>query len=309
LKASVKDSLIKGAILTEANVTFYLVENGTLTPIDGAEDLPVKLFDASDSTSGYAEATVEFKTGTANAANYLIAVGLSGNYSNRTTDAYSYSLVTVSRRMPGGYSAGGGRVNNDSSSGILPGKQLLYTDFQFDARADLFELGSDHLFNPLGSNLPVRINAFQNGCEQKISIEAVNAISQLLFSSFWNGVSTRLTAVDSFSRIYVTGGGVCDADTSIKPEDLPGFANTSNRVNLFVAPNPSNYEFTVIPNSLDINLPIELRVIDQQGRVVEKFINLMPGDPVKFGAAYRSGIYYVQLIQSRNMLSKKLLKL
>ncbi|RXK61634.1 T9SS type A sorting domain-containing protein [Lacibacter luteus] len=132
LSTTIKDNNAPRGDMRGARVTFYLVNGSSLTPINGAQNLPVGLIDVNDGSIGTASAIVNFNIGTNNAQNFLIAVGVSGAYTNNPNSSLAQTIVTVSKPVPGGYMVGGGRIENISSSGYIKGKTGLNTDFQAD---------------------------------------------------------------------------------------------------------------------------------------------------------------------------------
>ncbi|QNA45985.1 glycosyl hydrolase [Lacibacter sediminis] len=132
LSTTIRDNSAPRGDMRGAKVTFYLVNGTTLTPINGAQNLPVGLIDINDGSVGTASAIVNFNIGSNNAQNFQIAVGISGAYINNPNLSSAQTIVTVSKPIPGGYMVGGGRIENISSSGYVRGKSGLNTDFQAD---------------------------------------------------------------------------------------------------------------------------------------------------------------------------------
>ena len=99
--------------------------------------------------------------------------------------------------------------------------------------------------------------------------------------------------------------GNCSQDASItrymaienQPEENAG---------LQVYPNPSHTSFTILYRSANNSLA-DLVVYDVSGRVVEKS-SINPGKPIELGAAFRPGIYYVQLVQGAMKTRTKIVK-
>lgn len=132
LSTTIRDNNAPRGDMRGAKVTFYLVNGTTLTPINGAQNLPVGLIDINDGAVGTASTIVNFNIGSNNAQNFQIAVGISGAYTNNPNLSSAQTIVTVSKPIPGGYMVGGGRIENISSSGYVRGKSGLNTDFQAD---------------------------------------------------------------------------------------------------------------------------------------------------------------------------------
>lgn len=132
LSTTIRDNNAPRGDMRGAKVTFYMVNGSTLTPINGAQNLPVGLIDINDGSTGTASAIVNLNIGSNNAQNFQIAVGISGAYTNNPNLSSAQTIVTVSKPVPGGYMVGGGRIENISSSGYIRGKSGLNTDFQAD---------------------------------------------------------------------------------------------------------------------------------------------------------------------------------
>ncbi|GAA4734869.1 glycosyl hydrolase [Flavisolibacter ginsenosidimutans] len=132
LVTTIKDNNAPRGDMRGANVTFYLVNGATLTPIAGAQNIPVGLVDVNDGSIGTASAMVQLNIGNNNAKDFQVAVGVSGAYTNDPNLASAQSIVTVSKPVPGGFLVGGGRIENVYSSGYLKGMAGLNTDFQTD---------------------------------------------------------------------------------------------------------------------------------------------------------------------------------
>ena len=132
LVAAVKDANSPTGDVRGAKVTFYYVNGSTLTPIPSAQNLPVGLIDINDGSAGTASAIVQLNIGSGNAGSFQIAMGITGAYTNNPASPLAMTIVTVSRPIPAGYIAGGGEVNNLTSTGLIKGHSTLNTGYQFD---------------------------------------------------------------------------------------------------------------------------------------------------------------------------------
>jgi hypothetical protein len=135
--ATIKDRNTPDGDVRGAKVTFCYVNNGVLTPIPSAQNLPVGLVNPTDGSLGYASAIVQFDIGTQNAQNYQVAVKITGGYENDPYCGISQCILTVSKPLTGGYICGGSRLINSAhpdslSSGYIRGASGLCTDYQFD---------------------------------------------------------------------------------------------------------------------------------------------------------------------------------
>ncbi len=93
-----------------------------------------------------------------------------------------------------------------------------------------------------------------------------------------------------------------------KANDTP-LITKANNLELVVYPNPSTKHFTLLVKTNDTKQNIIMQVVDQHGRVVETRNNIIPGSVIQFGDMYRSGVYYVRIIQGKEHRELKLIKL
>jgi hypothetical protein len=131
LTATIKTTKCVADIRT-ATISFYIrdpLNPTSLTPINGAQNLPVGLVNPGDITTGTAGANVQYNIGSATATTLNIAVIVGGNFSGNdpTTD----QLVTVATPVTGGQICGGGTINNRASAGYLKGSATDAACFSF----------------------------------------------------------------------------------------------------------------------------------------------------------------------------------
>jgi hypothetical protein len=147
LTASLKNVVNNCGDIRTAKVSFY-VRNGTcptatLTPIVGAQNLPVGLVNPGDLNVGAASAIVQYNIGSATALSLDIAVGISGNYS--VNDCAFDKTIMIAVPVPGGQICGGGDLDNNCSAGYIAGAAGHLTNFSF------FVKYNSSLKNPQGS--------------------------------------------------------------------------------------------------------------------------------------------------------------
>jgi hypothetical protein len=119
LMATVKTKTCVADIRT-ATVSFYIrdpLNPSSLTPINGAQNLPVGLVNPGDITTGTAGANVQYNIGSATASTLDIAVIVGGNFigNDPTTD----QMVTIAVPVAGGQICGGGTINNAADYGSV----------------------------------------------------------------------------------------------------------------------------------------------------------------------------------------------
>ena len=73
-------------------------------------------------------------------------------------------------------------------------------------------------------------------------------------------------------------------------------------------PNPTKNNFSILINSDNTKDPVDINVCDSYGRVIETK-KVMAGSMLKIGDRYRSGIYYLHIMQGKKQKSIRLLKI
>ena len=81
----------------------------------------------------------------------------------------------------------------------------------------------------------------------------------------------------------------------LEKKAVAGGYNTDLKVTAY--PNPSAHNFTLFIQSRR-DEPLQLRVVDVLGRVVEQKDNLPANQLIEIGAQYRTGIFFVQILQA-----------
>jgi hypothetical protein len=74
------------------------------------------------------------------------------------------------------------------------------------------------------------------------------------------------------------------------------------------SPNPTTSYFNVKLESDNISQPISMNVVDVTGKLIEMRKNLVAGQTFQLGAAYRPGMYFVELLQGDRRRIVKLVK-
>jgi hypothetical protein len=136
LTATIRNSINYSGNIRTAKASFYIRTGSsapyTLTPINGAQNLPVGLVDPTDQSFGTASATVQYNIGNASAATYTIAVLITGgNYTSNQNDVTTDNTITIAKPAPGGIIVGAGYLDNDKSSGFIKGTTTKKTKFDF----------------------------------------------------------------------------------------------------------------------------------------------------------------------------------
>ncbi|MEO6357801.1 MAG: T9SS type A sorting domain-containing protein, partial [Ferruginibacter sp.] len=88
---------------------------------------------------------------------------------------------------------------------------------------------------------------------------------------------------------------------------IAGVETAYSGLSVQAMPNPSQHYFTLITHAVN-NEPITIRVTDVAGRVIEVKQNMAANGSIQIGQQYKSGTYYVELIQGENKTAVTLLK-
>ena len=367
LSATLKNTLC-GDIRT-ATVSFMIRgSNGGLTPITGAQNLPVSLLNAGDTSTGTVSKVVSY-TVTGTAMQLDIAVIAGGNYksNNPMTDA----IITVAVPKPGGQILGDGQMCNTRSAGYIAGTSGSVSWFGFNVayskgftspqgKVNVTVLSMNdrngiatstmHTYKIRSSAIATisvtnptaafsgkaTVSEFVNGVEQNIesncpmqltmtdnglSVPSSDQLSIIVnrvkggvwYTNNWDG--TKATqAVICFGDVTTTGvaGIVSNPVLFIKTGTVSNqqflAEETSKMLTVSGYPNPSTTQFTIRVKSDNTKDPINMKVYDIYGRVVEIKTNLIAGQSIQIGANYRTGIYFIEMIQNGKRQQIKLFK-
>jgi len=148
LVASLKnDPNYNAGDITTAKVSFRIVNSdGSFTPINGAQNLPVGLVNSGDKTMGTASVSVPYSITGTNTTSLRVAVILSGNYRSVATSVTS-ALITIAAPTPGGLIAGGGKFLTAGVTAPQPAGYVKGTGAQFSYFVKYSKSGQ----NPQGS--------------------------------------------------------------------------------------------------------------------------------------------------------------
>jgi ribosomal protein S26 len=113
-----------------------------------------------------------------------------------------------------------------------------------------------------------------------------------------------IVGTNSSIVIYSTGSVSSAVTTEIQNEDQ----HLIDKLKLLVYPNPSNNKFSLEIKTNDLKTPVQLRVFDQTGRLIDGRENAIPGSFIQLGEKYKTGIYYVRVIQGARHSTSKLVK-
>jgi hypothetical protein len=159
-----------------------------------------------------------------------------------------------------------------------------------------------------GNTIPTGKVTFYEGTTalRTVVITTVQGVATATYSNSRLAVGTHtLTAVysgDKFFASSVSAPWVQEvvAPSIVTKEEVSGLEATAY-------PNPAPYSFTLrIRSSRD--LPVNVRIINQWGRVVETRSHLSSRSTLIIGALYIPGTYYAEVLQGSKKVTVKLIK-
>uniref|UniRef100_UPI001650587F MBG domain-containing protein n=1 Tax=Pontibacter beigongshangensis TaxID=2574733 RepID=UPI001650587F len=131
LTATIQNNLNYSGDIRTAKVSFFIRNGSSLTPINGAQNLPVGLVTPGDLSVGTATANVQYNIGNSAATTLTIAVVVSGNYRSNPNDPTTDNTCTIAKPTPGGLIGGAGYLDNATSAGYVKGAPDKKTKFDF----------------------------------------------------------------------------------------------------------------------------------------------------------------------------------
>jgi hypothetical protein len=115
-------------------------------------------------------------------------------------------------------------------------------------------------------------------------------------------------AVGTNSVIVVQGNQTNAAITKTIAEEVPETI-TLEGLEVKANPNPSNSNFSVQVRSNNTKEKIVLQVYDVNGKMLDVRNSVISGSTIRFGDLYRSGTYFVRVIQGKEHKELKLIKI
>jgi len=144
-----------------------------------------------------------------------------------------------------------------------------------------------------------------------------NAQYRIVLAGTTQGCGTakaQYYVIDNFLVAQAQGGGCNNVPLTImanqKALNNLSAAQAADKGDLRVTatPNPSQYYFTLHTQSNN-NQPLQLRMVDAAGRVVEAQTGVTPNGSINIGHNYRPGVYFAELLQGNKKVTLKLLKI
>jgi hypothetical protein len=116
----------------------------------------------------------------------------------------------------------------------------------------------------------------------------------------WITPGTSTITVIPGSVLSPFSAGASGTATKLNPAN-------SDDLSVKVFPNPSVREFTLLIQTAKTEA-LNMKVFDQVGRIIESRSNVFTNSSVKFGAGYRPGIYFAEIIRGGKRTTVKLIK-
>ncbi len=164
----------------------------------------------------------------------------------------------------------------------------------------------------IGFIMTVIDGALDGSGVDKIRLKIYNRNTNLVYYDNQFGTSDAdnpSTVVGTNSSIFIQGTPGNNSITKIPEEHSDKKEMADRKLELIAFPNPSDKYFTLQVKSNDVQVPIEMLVTDQHGRLLEKRSNLNVGSVIQIGKTFRPGVYYVKIIQGEKHEEMKLIKL
>jgi uncharacterized delta-60 repeat protein len=231
-------------------------------------------------------------------------------YSDTTASSISAVLSSRSGVSDNGLNYGGG---------IAPTGVMRYASYATTTRTlTLSGLAASRKYT-------IQLFASRGAYSTDTTVFAVNGVSQKI-GTYYNktdkAVFTSLTP-NAQGQIVVTISGTgtnnylngftltesyvpaSTTTTSAQQAKVAVGENSTVEVNAF--PNPTQQSFTLQLKG-STNKPVQVRVLDATGKLVEVKQNMASNTPLSLGAAYKAGVYYAEVIQGNTRKVVKLVK-
>lgn len=194
------------------------------------------------------------------------------------------------------------------------GNNITFRRATISTKANLRDI-TDPL-NPisLGGNLAFTVIAWESttvttGALDRISVQLVGSGSTgLLFASSWAGGAAAWTQLAG-GKIQARNPSVPAAPVTAAPRNTENLKpeEVKEIFDVKVFGNPTETQFTLIAESNKDQL-ISLRVMDMNGKTLERKDNIRSGQLIRFGSSYKTGTYFVEIIQDDKRKVIKLIK-
>jgi hypothetical protein len=161
----------------------------------------------------------------------------------------------------------------------------------------------------LGGGLIMQVNMVDRGepgNNDEIGISLYDG-NQLLYSSHWTGTNTGLRYLNGGNIVVHSGFSVNPPPAARETEPVTIPLYTVNELTVRVLGNPSPSYFMLVPES-NSDQPIDMKITDMNGKVLDIRRNIRTGDFVQAGDRYAVGTYFAEFIQGKQRKVVKLIK-
>jgi hypothetical protein len=145
------------------------------------------------------------------------------------------------------------------------------------------------------------------GAPQTLQLALNQVTSHLGSSTCGGGGKDRLGSADQTPCNTTTVSTVAGTSSGLTKEGSSEVATSDEELKVTVMPNPSTTFFTLKLES-KFETPVDMRVMDAQGRVVDAKSKIGANSTIQVGSSYSSGTYYAELIQGTRRKVVQLIK-
>jgi hypothetical protein len=147
-----------------------------------------------------------------------------------------------------------------------------------------------------------KIATYHNATEKAVfSNLTPNAQGQIVVTISGTGTNNYLNGF-TLTESYVPA-----STTTTNAQQAKVAVAESSTLQVSAFPNPAQQSFTLQLKG-STNKPVQVRVIDATGKIVEAKQNIASNTPLSLGAAYKAGVYYAEVIQGNTRKVVKLVK-
>lgn len=226
-------------------------------------------------------------------------------------DAYALPSGVLANTVYIGYSPASSITLSAVASGGTPGYTYLWTSGSTTSTTTV---------SPLIATAYTVTITDANGCQASanktvnvIDIRGGNKMDKVIICHNSNSqFKTLVVDGNAVSTHLAHGDKLGNCNVQLSPAGRKTFTKevaSFNGLFVKVLPNPSAFDFTLMITVKSFTERITLSVVDIHGRVVEQKIFTATNQPLKIGNNYRSGIYFVEVIQGKEKSIIKLIKL
>ncbi len=116
------------------------------------------------------------------------------------------------------------------------------------------------------------------------------------------------TALSGYAVITFSPCAFATVNPSVSDLNKLNEIESKSSLAITAYPNPSSSQFSVTLTSLDEKSEISVSVYDQMGRMVDVRKGLFSGQVVKLGTSYKTGTYFIQMVQGLDRKSIQVVK-